>query len=282
MRVNLLCSGSKGNCCIIEGSSTSIMIDCGPGTKKYLTQACSKIEFSLSDLDAVLVTHNHSDHIRQLRTVADHPIYSYCPIQITDTKKRPIPFEHHQIVPDEIFEIGEFSIYALGLSHDAGETLGFVIEDAHTRLVYVTDTGFFPMDYTSIIQGADYYIMESNHDVDMLMHTNRSWWLKQRILSDTGHMNNQDASNLLASVVTPNTKKIVLAHLSEEANEPELALQALQEALAKKGYALQDFEAEAASQFEVLSFGRVIRDEGQKANPVLLPKTDQKTEDRSC
>lgn len=260
MQVSLLCSGSAGNCCIVQGPHTSLMIDCGSPTQKYLKACFQEIEFDPDAVDAVLITHSHSDHIKQLKMMKNHEIYSYCDLRITNTKNEEIPLHHHLIVPDEIFEIGDFTVHTLELSHDAGKTLGFVLEQNETKekLVYVTDTGYFPMSYHELIRGADYYIMESNHDPDMLMRTNRSMWVKQRILSDQGHLNNSDSAALIASVVTRRTRKIVLAHLSREANTEAKALSALEIALHEKGYCLQDFDAEAAAQFQITEFGRPL------------------------
>ena len=256
MEVSLLNSGSAGNCCIIRSEHTTLMIDCGAPTQKYLKKAMAEVSVSVSDLDGVLITHSHSDHIRWLNMVRQVPVYSYCPLVCRNSKKQELPINHHLIVPDEIFEINDFIVQTLGLSHDAGNTLGFVITQKTTgeRLVYVTDTGYFPMSYQEDIRGADYYIFESNHDPEMLMKTSRPLYTKQRILSDLGHLNNQDAAALLASSVTGHTKKIVLAHISREANTENLALGALESALASKGYCLQDFDAEAAGQFDITDF----------------------------
>ncbi len=272
MKVSLLNSGSAGNCCIVRSRKTTLMIDCGSPTQKYLKQAMNEVSVSVNDLDAVLITHNHSDHVRWLNMVRKVPVYSYCPLVCRNTKKEELYINHHLIVPDEIFEINDFTIQTLGLSHDAGNTLGYVITLNTTgeKLVYVTDTGYFPMSYQAEITGADYYIFESNHDPDMLLKTSRPMMTKQRILSDVGHLCNQDAASLLASAVTEKTQKIVLAHLSREANTENLALEALENALHEKGYCLQDFDAEAAGQFDITEFGNIdesIQEEKSESGP---------------
>lgn len=285
MKVSLLNSGSAGNCCIVRSSKTTLMIDCGSPTQKYLKQAMNEVSVSVSDLDAVLITHNHSDHIRWLNMVRKVPVYSYCPLVCRNTKKEELYINHHLIVPDEIFEINDFTIQTLGLSHDAGNTLGYVITLNTTgeKLVYVTDTGYFPMSYQAEIAGADYYIFESNHDPDMLLKTSRPMMTKQRILSDVGHLCNQDSANLLAGAVTKRTRKIVLAHLSREANTENLALEALENALHEKGYCLQDFDAEAAGQFDITEFGELEEGSAAQANPASLENDSdlQKSADES-
>ncbi|WP_273234933.1 MBL fold metallo-hydrolase [Ileibacterium valens] len=259
MKVSLLNSGSAGNCCIVQSSNTTIMIDCGSPSQKYLRQAMEEVDVSVNDLDAVLITHNHSDHVRWLNMFRQRPVYSYCSLVCRNSKKETLPINHQLIVPDEIFEIRDFTIQSLGLSHDAGNTLGFILTLNTTgeKLVYVTDTGYFPVGYQEDISNADYYIFESNHDPDMLMHTSRPMWTKQRILSDVGHLNNLDASKILAAAVGNRTRKVVLAHISREANTENLALTAFEQSLQSRGYCLHDFDTEAASQFDLTEFGEL-------------------------
>ena len=227
MRADLLCSGSKGNSCLVTSGQTRLLIDCG-STKRYLSQALADAGCRVEDISAVLITHSHSDHVSQLKMVKDLPLYSCC-----DLKEGS---RHVRILPGDRFILGPFRISVIGLSHDApGGTIGYVIEDDESKLVYITDTGFIPNAAKPLLEGADAYVFESNHDVAMLLGTSRPMYLKQRILSDSGHLNNEDSARCLSEIVTGNTKHVILAHLSEEANTPELALSAFHDGFSRRG-----------------------------------------------
>ncbi len=244
MRIDLLCSGSKGNSCLIRHNNSSILIDCG-STKKYLMNSFEKVGARVDDLNGVLVTHAHTDHVSQLKHFKNYGVYSYCELKDALNK--------NNITPTQNFDIQNFHIQVLGLSHDAPNTIGFVIECDGKKLVYVTDTGYIPNQIKPQIENADYYIFESNHDINTLLHTNRPMFLKQRILSDSGHLNNEDSSINLLNVINSNTRRIILAHLSEEANTPDLALNTFHDVTLKKDIHLQNVDVLAAKQFEIMT-----------------------------
>ena len=215
MKFALLCSGSKGNSFYIENEGEKILIDCG-STKKYLLGALEKLHVQIEDLNALLITHDHSDHISQIRFFTSIPVYS--PVEIDG-------IESFYVRPLQRFTIGSMMITPLPLSHDAWNTTGYVIETGSEKLVYITDTGYINQKLDRYISGADYYILECNHDVDMLMRTSRPQYLKQRICSDEGHLNNEDCAMALTKYMTENTKIVFLAHISQQANTREKALQ---------------------------------------------------------
>ena len=244
MRIDLLCSGSKGNSCLIRYNHSQILIDCG-STKKYLTQSFKQVGANIEDTNGVLISHAHTDHVSQLKHFVHFGVYSYCDLKNC--------MEKTDIVPDQCFQIQDFQIRVLPLSHDAPNTIGFVVNTDTEKLVYLTDTGYVPNHIKPYIENADYYIFESNHDINKLLQTNRPMFLKQRILSDSGHLNNEDASLNLASLINTRTKEIVLAHLSQEANTPDLALDTFYDVMQKKGLHLNGIQVRAAKQFEVLT-----------------------------
>lgn len=245
MKVDLLCSGSKGNSCLVRTSKGSIVIDCG-STKKYLMASLQSVSQDLHALDALLVTHGHKDHISQLKHFDHLPVYSYCDLETSD---------HRTIAPLEQFMIQDMKITVIGLSHDAPNTVGYVIEDEKEKLVYITDTGYLPNHEKQYLENADHYIFESNHDMEMLMNTSRPMFVKQRILSDSGHLSNEDSSHHLTSLINSKTKNIVLAHLSQEANVPELALDVLADTFLKKDLRSAGICIQAAPQFGIVSLG---------------------------
>ena len=223
MRIDLLCSGSKGNSCLIRHENTQLLIDCG-STKKYLMESFKKVGACVDDTNGVLISHAHSDHVSQLKHFKHLDVYSYCDLKDA--------LDKHDVVPNQKLIIKDLSIQFLGLSHDSPHTIGFVVESDKEKLVYVTDSGYVPNQIKPYIANADHYIFEGNHDVDRLMHTNRPMFLKQRIASDIGHLSNDDCAAVLKNVVGSNTKQVFLAHLSQDCNDEILALRTSRDVLA--------------------------------------------------
>ena len=245
MRFALLESGSKGNSFLLQDENTSILIDCG-GTKAWLFQALKDTGMEIADLDALLITHDHSDHISQIRHFIDVPIYS--PVSISGTKAEIIQ-------PDQAFQIEHLTITPIALSHDTERTVGYVITSWQEKLVYITDTGYVKDEYLPVLKGADYIILESNHDTEMLMRTSRPMYLKMRIAGDSGHLCNEDCASLLTRIVSEKTKMVILAHISQQANTQETALRVSHQALRTHGSCRRDLILAAAGQNEIIKGG---------------------------
>ncbi len=246
MKFALLCSGSKGNSFYLKDENTAIMIDCG-STKRYLSSTMETLQIQKEELDALLITHNHTDHISQIKMFSDCKIYS--PIEIENIHTIPVHAK-------EKIQIEHLTITPLALSHDAPSTTGYVIESWQEKLVYITDTGFVANEYLPLLKDADYIVMESNHDVSMLMQTSRPQYVKMRIASDEGHLCNEDCGIVLDRILTKNTKMIVLAHISMQGNTREKALEVNRNMLLQHQGALhQDLMLCAAGQFEVIKGG---------------------------
>ncbi len=246
MKYYVLASGSKGNCTVVKSKNTSIMIDCGI-TQKYLKQSFERIGLQYEDLDGLLITHSHGDHLNNSKIIKDLNVYS--PFEIVGLNK------NHLIRPIELFTIKDLEILAIPLSHDTDITVGYVIYDGQETLVLVTDTGYLSDRNIKIIRNANYYIIESNHDPEMLLNTTRPKGIKNRILSDYGHLSNEDCGYALVECINEDTKEIVLAHLSEEANTRELAYNTVTDILEKKGIDYQNIKITAAGQFEIYEGG---------------------------
>ncbi len=215
MEFALLASGSQGNCFVLRDDETVIMIDCG-STKKHLLASFEKIHLQFSDIDALLVTHDHTDHVSQLRHFLHQDIYS--PIDLPDA-------EVFTVRPNRSFVIGSVQITPIALSHDALNTTGYILENGFEKFVYITDTGYVNQKYMPLLKGADYIVMESNHDTAMLMRTSRPQYVKSRIISDQGHLSNEDCAGVLNAIITEKTKMIILAHISRQGNTREKALE---------------------------------------------------------
>lgn len=242
MEYHILASGSKGNCTVISDGYTTIAIDAG-STDKYLRASFDKINIDHKNLDGVLITHTHGDHVGRINFFKQSKIYT--------PEFLGIGFEQIKLFGEDKFEINTLSITTIPLSHDKGLTLGYIIENATSKLVYVTDTGYFKDSHLQQIHGADFYIFESNHDPEMLMNTRRPFFLKQRIMAMDGHLCNIDAAEVLYKSVSDNTKEVVLAHISEEANNPSIAIQVTSDKLENDNISVR-----AAQQFEIVSGGR--------------------------
>ncbi len=230
MKCAIIASGSKGNSFVLSDKGVNILIDCGT-SQRYIKSSLSTLGIEVEDLDSVLITHGHSDHIQAINLVKDIPIYSAFELNGIDSEL---------IIHEEEFYIGHLSVIPLSLSHDAPMTTGFVISSEEEKLVYITDTGFVPERYIPLLSNADYYVIESNHDVDMLMKTNRPMSLKQRILGDYGHLSNEACAKFLYDAIGSKTKNILLAHISDQANSRRLCLNNALTALADRQNELHD------------------------------------------
>lgn len=250
MEFYVLASGSKGNATIIASHSHVLLIDMGLTQKKFLEQL-SQTPYKREDISAVLITHDHSDHTAGLRFLKNIPMYAGKGTYTID--------ESCFLDAYQSYQIGGFRVLPLPTSHDARNPLGFVIEDEEEKLVYMTDTGYVSENNLKYMQNADYYIFESNHNVRMLLATNRPYELKQRILGDEGHLSNEDSAYYLTQCVGEKTKEIVLAHLSQEANTEEKALEAYFRIFKKEKINSDHFLIRAASQNEVLTGGDKVK-----------------------
>lgn len=230
MKVKTIASGSKGNCTIVLGSDTNIIIDMGIS---YLTLKRSLEENSLSydDFSAILITHRHTDHISGLGALIKHTnIKAYIPKKMYSELEEIIPLSRCEFIEDK-FNIQSIEIELIHTSHDTRCSVGYIINDNNKKLVYVTDTGYINRKYLAKMTEKDIYIIESNHDEVMLMDGPYPRFLKERVISDKGHLSNRTTAKYLKKIIGTNTKYIVLAHLSEKNNTEELAMQTVTEEL---------------------------------------------------
>lgn len=249
MKFHIFESGSKGNSTLITSNGHSIMIDNGLSIKKTKAKL-QEINKSIDDVEALLLTHSHIDHIAGINAFKDEIIYA------TKFTYKNVCVDH-QLVPFKEYEIANFKVVCIPTSHDSQGSCGFIIKDNKDTLVYITDTGYIYERVVDMIVDAKYYIFESNHNVRMLMNTNRPQSLKKRIMGDYGHLSNEDSANYLCDIVGENTKEIVLAHLSEEANSPDQAMIDLIEVFEERGVDNTKYLIRCASQNQTLVGGEV-------------------------
>ncbi len=230
MLVSVLASGSEGNCTYIETDDTKLLIDAGLNTK-YITNRLKELEINPNEIEYIFITHTHHDHIDALKTFIKHNDAS---IVLTPKMLEEMDYlssYENTIITSEKVTINNTSITPFKTSHDAIDSRGFLIEDDKSSIVYMTDTGYLNQKYFTLLQNKNVYIMEANHDVEMLINGSYPQWLKSRILSDHGHLSNNAAGFYLSKLIGPNTKKIILAHLSKENNTEEEAIRTVKKTL---------------------------------------------------
>lgn len=223
MKVCVLSSGSKGNTTYIESDNAKILIDVG-NSAKYVKEKLEDIGANPSDINAILITHTHVDHIKGLKVFAKK--YNV-PVYITDIMLKSLDFLDNYVILSDEFDINDIHITAIKTSHDAPDSRGYIVTSGEKSIVYITDTGYINRKYFDILKNRNIYIMESNHDIEMLNNGSYPFNLRQRILSDKGHLSNYDSAKYLSSFIGDNTKYIMLAHLSEDNNTKELAYETL-------------------------------------------------------
>lgn len=232
MHFSVLASGSKGNSSFIETNNTRILVDLGI-TSGNAEKKLKSLNIEPSSINAIVITHTHADHINGLKVFIKkyHPII-YLTDKMYNEISKIITIENYQIITDD-FVISDLQVTVFKTSHDTDDSNGYVFEAYGKSLVYITDTGYINKKYFPILSNKNYYIMESNHDVELLMHGRYPYHLKQRIIGDKGHLSNKDSAYYLSKFVGEETKGIVLIHLSEENNREEVALETLHKNLEK-------------------------------------------------
>lgn len=231
MKVIVLSSGSKGNTTYIETENTKILIDAG-NTCKYILNKLSEYNIEPTSIDAILITHTHSDHIKGLPVL----LKRINPCVYITKKMHPYMeyLENYHIINEDTINIKDMLIEVIKTSHDTEDSVGYIINNNNKSIVYITDTGYINKKYFDILKNRDIYIMESNHDIEMLNNSSYPFATRQRILSDKGHLSNYDSAKYLSNFIGNNTKYILLAHLSEENNTKELAYETLIDRLNKE------------------------------------------------
>ena len=251
MRAIILGSGSKGNSTLLIGKNKKILIDVGFSYPKMLKDL-NEYNVSPSEIDAIILTHTHKDHIQGLSTfIKKNHTMVYSNNKMLPEVLKLISEDVVNVMDDE-YTIGEFNILAIHTSHDAPGSVGFVVSDENSNLVYVTDTGYINNKYLSKLINKDVYIFESNHDINMLMTGPYPYILKQRVLSDKGHLSNELAGTYLKEIIGDKTKRIILAHLSEINNTPEIALNTVKSILNN-----DNIKIETASQNTSFDIGEI-------------------------
>lgn len=234
MKIAVLSSGSKGNSTLIETQNTKILIDLGV-TKSYVEEKLDEIDVKPKEIEAILITHTHVDHIQGLKVF----LKKYHPKIYVNEKILELLHEYLGDFDYELFDkdetiIGDLKINVIKTSHDVEGSIGFVISSDDKSVVYITDTGYINNKYFELLSNRNLYVLESNHDVEMLMNGSYPYQLKRRILGNKGHLSNDDAAYYLSEFIGNNTKTVVLAHLSDDNNTPNQAKETVSNTLKSK------------------------------------------------
>ena len=247
MRFVVIQSGSKGNATLVIDRGRVLLIDMGIGIRT-LKAALDEENLNVYNIAAMLLTHEHWDHTAGIKYLPPLPIYC--------TKETLNNENVVELEPYKEFQIDHFKIIPVSTSHDVRNPLGFVIENDEEKLVYLTDSGKITVKSLQKLKNADYYIIESNHDPEMLMATNRPMMLKRRILSTKGHLSNEQSATYMTKCVGDKTKEIILAHLSEEANCPEVALETYKKVFEDANISLENIRLSCANQHYAVKGGK--------------------------
>jgi phosphoribosyl 1,2-cyclic phosphodiesterase len=235
VRVCVLGSGSKGNCTLLATEKTRLLIDAGLSCRETYARLAA-IGERTNGLDAVVISHEHTDHVNGLRVLAldgKLPIYISRPTREALSWDAEIQsFEH--FAPGEKFTIGDIEVTPFSVPHDAVDPVAFTFDAQGIRISLVTDLGYVSEVVKQRVKGCHCLIFESNHDLDMLKVGPYPWHVKQRVMSRHGHLSNNATAAFLAEDFDGQAQVLVLAHLSETNNHPEIARLSAEQALAQR------------------------------------------------
>ncbi|MGN1148963.1 MAG: MBL fold metallo-hydrolase [Lachnospiraceae bacterium] len=259
MRLCSIASGSSGNCIYVGSEATHLLIDVGISGKK-VEAGLHELELTGADVDGILITHEHSDHIAGLGVLCrkyNIPVFAtrgtIQAILKGCGKNAPDEALFHEIEADRKIIIKDMTVSPMRISHDAAEPVAYRIGYEGKKVAVCTDLGIFN-DYTvECLKGMDALLLEANHDVNMLQVGPYPYYLKQRILGDRGHLSNENSGRLLCRILHDDMKAIMLGHLSKENNMPELAYESvrMEITMGECPYKAEDFPISVARRSEV-------------------------------
>ena len=258
MRMVSIASGSSGNCIYVGSEHASLLVDVGLSGKR-IEAGLNSIDRKTAEMDGILITHEHSDHIKGLGVLARKyqiPIYAtgatieamkaYTPLGKVDDSL------FCEIYPDEPFCIKDLEVAPFSISHDAADPVAYRINHENKSVGVITDLGHYNDYIVDHLQGLDGVLLEANHDINMLQVGSYPYYLKQRILGNRGHLSNENAGRLLCRILHDGLKTIMLGHLSRENNYEELAYETVcsEVTLGENPYKAKDFPIRVAHRDE--------------------------------
>jgi phosphoribosyl 1,2-cyclic phosphodiesterase len=266
VRVTVLASGSRGNCTVVSSSRTRILVDAGLSCRETLKRMRLAGEEPAA-LTAILISHEHNDHIDGLRVLARKlqlPVYITQPThrvwyravreEARGADETPADLERREFFEaGRSFQIGDIDITSFTIPHDAADPVGFAFTVEGVKVGLVTDLGYMPASVRQQLRRCDILMVESNHDLEMLRGGPYPWVVKQRVMSRVGHLSNDSLAEFFANDYDGAAAFVILAHLSEHNNHPEIARSAAERALAARCGTLFSSQVKLASQDQPLS-----------------------------
>ncbi len=258
MQLCPIASGSSGNCIYVGSKNVHLLVDAGI-SKKRVEAGLDYIGLSGNDIDAILITHEHGDHIQGLGVfIRKYPVPIYGTVKTLEAIQRTsslgyIPPELFiDIKPDEEFELGDITVNAMRTSHDAVDPVAYRFFMKDKKMAIATDLGTYDDYVVDCLKGMDAILIEANHDIKMLETGPYPYPLKRRIMSDDGHLSNEMAGRLICDIAHDGLKAIVLGHLSKENNYPDLAYETvrMEIEMGDNPYHADDFELTVAKRSE--------------------------------
>jgi phosphoribosyl 1,2-cyclic phosphodiesterase len=256
----MLASGSRGNCAIVSSARTKILVDAGISCRETFKRMRALGDDPRS-LSAILITHEHCDHIYGLATLARKlpiPVFmtgathqAWARALRNENGERPQLEKFERFESGHRFQVGDIEVKPFTIPHDAADPVGFTFRAEGIRVGVATDLGYLPVSVRDHLRGCDVLVMESNHDLEMLRVGPYPWSVKQRVMSRVGHLSNDALADFFINDYDNSATFVVLAHLSEQNNDPEIARREAEKALATRGGLFQN-RVLLASQTEVL------------------------------
>jgi phosphoribosyl 1,2-cyclic phosphodiesterase len=243
VRICVLGSGSRGNSTWIRTEKTRLLVDAGFGRKETLARLSAAGERA-EGCDAILISHEHQDHISGLRSLA---LRLKVPVYISATTRAAMRWDPRLravelFTPGETFSIGDVTIHPFSVPHDAADPVAFTFEAEGVKAAVVTDLGYIPEVVKQRVRGCQCLVFESNHDLDMLKVGPYPWFVKQRVMSRHGHLSNHSTAAFLGEDYDGGAQVLVLAHLSETNNHPEIVRLTATEALTSRPAGAFEFD----------------------------------------
>ncbi|MBG9983994.1 MBL fold metallo-hydrolase [Aerococcaceae bacterium DSM 111022] len=244
LNYSILASGSSGNCIYVESATHGVLIDAGLSGKR-IEGLMAQIDRTLHDVDAIFVTHEHKDHVHGVGVLSRKyklPIYANKNTwsQMANMIGKIEPDFVCYIEPEETISIGDIDVFSYEVSHDSIQPQFYSLQRGEKQFVLLTDTGYVSNRLSDILYNADSYLIESNHEIEMLRYGRYPWSVKQRILSDKGHLSNEDGAIAMTNLIGNNTKDIYLGHLSKDNNTKQLAMDTMTDVLQQYDFAVNE------------------------------------------
>ena len=254
MKFCSLYSGSSGNSLFVQGKETKILVDAGVSVKK-ITEALESIDVNIKEINAIIVTHEHIDHIKSIGTLAnkyDIPIYANLGTwNGIDNEQKVSKIEKRNYFKiGEEFEIGDLKINSFSTSHDAMDSCGFTINHDGNKIAIATDLGQMTNEVSNSLRNSKFVLLESNYEPELLRYCSYPYILKRRIAGEKGHLSNIEAGKEISKLVEYGLENVMLGHLSKESNFPELAQKTVITELLERGIKVNDINLQVASRIE--------------------------------